>query len=106
MKYEGGGGKKGRKTLSMNLENERGSERERACSVGEKRKKKQIISQWRIELKGDRRTDWLKKGRGDYQATQKGSEGDKVGERMCERKTERKKSNMIKEHRSMKEKIK
>lgn len=34
MKYERGG--KGQETLSMNLENERKSERERGCSVEEK----------------------------------------------------------------------
>lgn len=44
----------------MNLVSEKEIEREQGCS--EKREgKKQIIWQQRIELKGDRRREWLRK---------------------------------------------
>ncbi len=43
---------------------EREREREGALwKEGKEREKKQIISQRRIELKGDRRREWLKEGK-------------------------------------------
>lgn len=58
----------------MNLGSERESESESGCS---EKREKQIIHQLRIELKGERRREWLKNEK-EIMKQHGGGEGDKA----------------------------